>query len=65
MSAHISLITLGVADVARATAFYERLGFVRSKAASEAAVTFFRAGSVVLALFGKEALNEDAQADGL
>ena len=29
--AHISLITLGVADVAKATAFYERLGFVRSK----------------------------------
>jgi hypothetical protein len=25
MRAHISLITLGVADVAKATAFYERL----------------------------------------
>ncbi len=42
MSAHISLITLGVADVARATSFYERLGFVRSKSASEASVSFFQ-----------------------
>ena len=28
MASNISLITLGVADVAKATAFYERLGFV-------------------------------------
>jgi hypothetical protein len=38
MSAPISLITLGVADVARATSFYEPLGFVRSKSASQAAI---------------------------
>ncbi len=65
MSAHIRLITLGVADVARATSFYERLGFERSKASSEAAVTFFQAGPVVLALFGKDALHDDAQAGSL
>ena len=65
MSAHISLITLGVADVARATSFYERLGFVRSKSASQAAISFFKAGPVVLALFGREALAEDAQAGGI
>ena len=49
MSAHISLITLGVADVAKATSFYERLGFVRSKTANQA-ISFFKAGPVVLAL---------------
>jgi uncharacterized protein len=65
MSAHISLITLGVADVARATSFYERLGFVRSKSASQAAISFFKAGPVVLALFGREALDDDAQAGGI
>jgi len=62
MPAHISLITLGVADVATATAFYERLGFIRSKKASQESVSFFRAGPVVLALWGREAQRDDARA---
>jgi hypothetical protein len=65
MSPHISLITLGVADVANATAFYEKLGFVRSKKASNASVSFFGAGSVVLALWSREAQKEDAGAGEL
>lgn len=65
MAGHVSLITLGVADVARATAFYEKLGFKRSNASSEEAITFFRAGPVVLALFGRTALDGDAQAGKL
>jgi len=60
--AHISLITLGVADVAKATSFYERLGFLRSKKPSEASVSFFQAGPVVLALWGRDAQRDDAQA---
>jgi predicted lactoylglutathione lyase len=59
---HISLITLGVADVAKATSFYERLGFVRSKRASQERVSFFQAGPVVLALWGRDAQRDDAQA---
>jgi uncharacterized protein len=59
---HISLITLGVADVAKATSFYERLGFVRSKRASQESVSFFQAGPVVLALWGRDAQRDDAQA---
>ena len=62
MTAHISLITLGVADVAKATAFYEQLGFVRSKRASQENVSFFQAGPVVLALWGRDAQRDDAQA---
>jgi predicted lactoylglutathione lyase len=62
MPAHISLITLGVADVASATRFYEQLGFVLSKQASQESVSFFRAGSVVLALWSREAQCEDAGA---
>jgi len=62
MPAHVSLITLGVADVAKATSFYERLGFLRSKKPSEASVSFFQAGPVVLALWGRDAQRDDAQA---
>ncbi|MGH6736414.1 MAG: VOC family protein [Methyloceanibacter sp.] len=64
MSPHISLITLGVADIANSTAFYERLGFVKSSASQES-VTFFKAGAVVLALWSREAQIEDAQAGAL
>jgi hypothetical protein len=60
MSAAISLITLGVADVARATAFYEAIGFSRSASQSQEAVSFLKAGGVVLALFGRAELAHDA-----
>lgn len=65
MSAHISLITLGVGDVAKATAFYERLGFVKSKKASQDAVSFLQAGGVVLAIWSCEAQRDDAGANAL
>ncbi|MHA7970653.1 VOC family protein [Rhizobium sp. CAU 1783] len=58
----ISLITLGVADVAVSTAFYERLGWKRSTA-SQDAVTFIQLKGTVLALFGRQALAEDAGVD--
>jgi uncharacterized protein len=54
LSANITLITLGVADVAKATAFYQSLGFVKSKTTSEESVSFLRAGGV-LALWSCEA----------
>ena len=59
MQPRLSLITLGVADVARARKFYEALGF-KAGSASQDAVTFLDAGGVVLALFGRAALAEDA-----
>lgn len=57
----LSMITLGVADVAAATAFYEKFGLVPSPA-SEESVTFFQLGHGVLGLFGREALAEDGHA---
>lgn len=57
---HISLITLGVADVAAATRFYEAMGWRRSSASVEGTVAFLRGGSVVLGLFGREDLAADA-----
>lgn len=55
----ISLITLGVADVAASTAFYHRLGFEPAPQ-SNAEVTFLPLQGVVLALFGADALAQDA-----
>lgn len=64
MEPRLTLVTLGVGDVGRARAFYERLGFVASSAGN-ADVAFFPAGGVVLALFGRAALAADATvADG-
>jgi catechol 2,3-dioxygenase-like lactoylglutathione lyase family enzyme len=56
---HLSLVTLGVADVAAARAFYERLGF-RAAAFDSADVAFFDMNGTILGLFGREALAEDA-----
>jgi hypothetical protein len=55
----LSIVTLGVTDVGRSRAFYERLGFKRSSAGNEH-VAFFEAGGVVLALFGHDELARDA-----
>jgi predicted lactoylglutathione lyase len=59
---NITLVTLGVADIARATAFYQSLGFVKSNTASQGSVSFFRAGGVVLALWSRAMQAEDANA---
>jgi catechol 2,3-dioxygenase-like lactoylglutathione lyase family enzyme len=58
--ARISLVTLGVADVERATAFYESLGWPRSASSVEGSVTFIQTSGPVLGLFGWEALADDA-----
>lgn len=59
MEPRISLITLGVEDLARSRAFYEALGF-RASAASQGDIVFFQAGAVGLALYPRAALAEDA-----
>ena len=58
--ARISLVTLGVADVAAATSFYEALGWVRSPASVEGEVSFFRTAGAILALWGGPDLAADA-----
>lgn len=57
----MSLITLGVADIAAATAFYEGFG-LRKSSASQESVSFFQLGPSVLGLFGRDALKEDSNA---
>jgi len=59
MEPRLSLVTLGVRDIARARAFYEALGFKAGKASQES-VTFLDAGGVVLGLYGRGVLAADA-----
>ena len=58
--AYVSLITLGVADLERATRFSEAMGWHRSSASVEGVVTFLRGGTTVLSLFGREDLAAEA-----
>lgn len=58
MEARISLITLGVDDLERATQFYERLGWKRA-AESQAEVAFFQLAGQVLALYPRASLSAD------
>ena len=59
----LTLVTLGVADVARSTIFYETLGLTRSSQSNDT-VSFFDVGGLALALFGREELAADAGVDG-
>ena len=56
----VSLITLGVADLARSRAFYEGgLGW-KASPASQGDVVFFQAGALAVALYPWRSLAEDA-----
>ncbi len=57
-----SLVTLGVADVASATAFYRRLGWQESSASQPGDVTFFATPGGVLALWSTADLAADSGA---
>jgi predicted lactoylglutathione lyase len=57
MDQRITLITLGVGDLAASRAFYERLGWRRSVEKAEG-VAFYQA-NIVLALYPRQSLAED------
>ena len=60
MKPRMSMITLGVDDMARAIAFYQDgLGFPRHGEGED--VAFFQLDGTWLGLYGREALAEDAQ----
>ena len=52
MDQRLSLITLGVSDLARARAFYEGLGWT-TRADPRDDVVFFQAGGMILALWSR------------
>jgi uncharacterized protein len=55
----LSLVTLGVGDLGRARAFYEALGW-QTGAEPDAAVVFFQAPGMIVALWDRAALAEDS-----
>ncbi|MGH3011875.1 MAG: VOC family protein [Gaiellaceae bacterium] len=59
MEQRLSLVTLGVSDLARSKAFYEGLGWTTGAAPSDD-VVFFQAGGMIVALWGREQLAEDS-----
>jgi uncharacterized protein len=61
MKQSVALITLGVADVDRATDFYGALGWSPALEVDE--TVFFQANGVVLVLWGREKLADDMGID--
>lgn len=59
MEQRLSLVTLGVEDVARSRRFYERLGWTAS-ALGGGEVVFFQLGGIVVALWSRPSLAADA-----
>ena len=59
MDQRLSLVTLGVRDLARARAFYEGLGWTTG-AAPEDDVVFFQAGGMIVALWDRARLATDS-----
>ncbi len=59
MNQHLHIVTLGVSDLKRSHEFYSQtLGWKPSR--PQEGISFFQAGGVVLALFPREELAEDA-----
>jgi predicted lactoylglutathione lyase len=59
MDQRVSLITLGVADLARARSFYEALGW-KTGAQPADDVVFFQTGCMIVALWGRGQLEQDS-----
>ena len=60
MDQRVSLITLGVADLARARRFYEE-GLGWTPLSAQDSVCFYQLPGIVFGLFGKDDLAEDAK----
>jgi catechol 2,3-dioxygenase-like lactoylglutathione lyase family enzyme len=59
MEQRVSVITLGVADLGRALAFYEALGWTTG-AGPDDDIVFFQAGGLIVSLWSRELLAEDS-----
>jgi catechol 2,3-dioxygenase-like lactoylglutathione lyase family enzyme len=59
MKSHLNVITLGVQDLQKSTAFYrDKLGW-KPAASSNANISFFQLNGMMLALYEREALADD------
>jgi uncharacterized protein len=59
MEQRVSLVTIGVSDLARSRAFYEALDW-RTGAGPDDDVVFFQAGGIIVALWDRAQLAEDS-----
>lgn len=59
MEQRVSLVTLGVSDLAEARRFYEALGWT-TRAAPDDDVVFFQTGGLVVSLWSRAQLAEDS-----
>lgn len=59
-TAGVSIVTLGVSDLVRARSYYQALGWRLSSSSTEH-IAFLQGRNLVLALYGRHALAEDAQ----
>src|SRR5918999_2896993 len=59
MEQRLSLVTLGVSDLARAREFYKALGWTTGAEPNDD-VVFFQAGCMIVALWGRSQLAEDS-----
>lgn len=60
MDQRLSLITLGVSDLARAVAFYRALGWAPDNDVAAQGVAFFQGPGTIVALWSREELAEDS-----
>jgi uncharacterized protein len=58
MEQRVSVVTLGVRDLARARRFYEALGWTTGAQPADD-VAFFQAGGTIVSLWGRDQLAED------
>lgn len=61
MEQRLSIITLGVNDFQKATSFYEDIFGWEKMDSSNESITFFKLNGILLSLYPKEKLAEDAQ----
>lgn len=59
MEQRLSLVTLGVTDLARARAFYEALGWSTGAAPADD-IVFFQTGGMIVGLWGRDELAGDS-----
>jgi uncharacterized protein len=60
MNQHLHIITLGVMNLEISRKFYTEILDWKPSAASNESIAFFKAGGVMLALYSRESLAEDA-----
>lgn len=63
MNQHLHLVTLGVRDFEKSRKFYTEILGWQPSASSNEDIIFFQAGGVVLSIFQREKLAEDALVD--